>query len=509
VKSLPKILLAKSLPLVLGMASGWAGAQVASPGVPLGAPNLPVYASLPDLGSGANALISRDEEYQVGRMMLRNLRDENALLDDPETTEYIQSLGSRIGVEAQDGDRRLTFFIVRDLGVNAFAIPGGFIGTNIGLVLLTESESELAGVLAHEIGHVVQRHIARSIHAQGRNSLATIAAVLGAVLIGAISGSPDAAPGLIAMAQGAAMQQQINFTRTEEHEADRVGIGYLAASGFDPNGVASFFGTMMRERGGASNFLPDLLLSHPVDSVRIAEARARVGSMPQVERKPESMTYRLMRERLRVITARADNDLRNYYQKARANDPDNVSLRYGAALAELKAGAPLAAVDLLKQLVVQHPQVPALHASLGQAQMEAGHYSAATTTFERALTIAPRNVALSIRYAEALLTLGRANKAHALLLDLFNNVAPTPEQIRLTALAASAAGDTGDAYFYMSEYHIASGDLLLAATQLDLALAAPRLNEVQRKRFLARRDEIRGYLREQRGDRAARTQAPG
>jgi beta-barrel assembly-enhancing protease len=480
-----------------------------NPGVPLGPPSTPVYATLPDLGSTADALISRADEYQIGRMTMRNIRDENALLDDPEINEYIQNLGSRIGVEAQDGAHQLSFFIVRDMEVNAFALPGGFIGTNIGLILLTESESELAAVLAHEVGHVVQRHLARSLQAQSRNSLTSIAALLGAVLISAVTHSPDAAPGLIAMAQGAAMQQQINFTRSEESEADRVGITYLASAGYDPNAVADFFGTMMRERGGATNFLPDLLLSHPVDSVRIAEARARVAAMARYERKPDSPTYRLMRERLRVLSAAEGTDLRSYYARGRANDPANIALTYGAALAELRADSPQVAIDLLKPLLLAHPEIMALHSTLAQAQTESGQNSAATATFEHALAIAPRNVALSVRYAEALLKLGRAGKAHALLLDLFNNVTPTPEQIKLTALVASAAGDTGDAYYYMSEYHIASGDLMLATTQLDLALAAPRLTDVQRKRFVARRDEIRGYLREQRGDRAARSTPSG
>jgi predicted Zn-dependent protease len=123
--------------------------------------------------------------------------------------------------------------------------------------------------------------------------------------------------------------------------------------------------------------------------------------------------------------------------------------------------------------------------------------------------VSPRNLPLTVRYSETLLNMGEAKKAHQLLLDLFNNVTPTPEQIRLIALAASAAGDTGDAYFYMGELHIANGDLMLATTQLDMALAAPSLTEVQRKRFLARRDEIRGYLREQRGDRSSRPPSPG
>jgi beta-barrel assembly-enhancing protease len=467
-----------------------------------------VSSTLPDLGSSANALLSREDEYQIGRMVMHNLRNEGRLLEDPETVEYLQSLGSRIGVEAQDGEHRLTFFAVRDSSVNAFALPGGFIGINTGLITLTDAESELAGVTAHEIGHVTQRHLARAVQAQGRTGLTAMAAQLGAILIGAMTGSTEAAIGLISMAQGTAMQQQINFTRMEEHEADRVGISYLAAAGFDPSGMAGFFTTMMRERGTSGDDIPSLLLSHPVDSLRIAEARARIASMPNFPRKPESLSYELIRERLRVIASTPDSDLRRYYEHALKNDSKRLSLRYGAALAEIKSGDPKAAVTALKPLIKSHPELNLLHSALAQAQLAAEQPNDAIATFEHGLQLTPRSVPLTVHYAEALLTLNQASKAHQLLLDLFNNTPPTPEQIRLTALAASAAGDSGDAYYYMSEYHIASGDPMLAITQLDLALAAPNLTGVQRKRFLARRDEIRNALREQRGDRRLRESPP-
>jgi beta-barrel assembly-enhancing protease len=469
----------------------------------------PAAASLPDLGSGANTILTRADERQIGRLMLRNLREENALLDDVETSEYLQSLGSRIGAAAQDGEQQITMFVVRDPMIQAFATPGGFIGVYTGLIMLTNSESELAGVVAHETGHVMQRHIARAVEAQGHNSITSIAAVLGAVLIGAITGSGDAIPGLIAMSQGAAMQQQINFTRMEEQEADRVGIGYLAAAGYDPNGMANFFGVMMHERGAAEDFLPALLMDHPVDSARIAEARARVATLPTYARRPDSPNYQLARERIRVLLSPPTTDLRRYYEKLRANDPGSVSLAYGAAMTEVKAGTPDKAIEILKPLVAAHLELPLLQSELAQAQLAAGKGDDAVSTFERGLQLAPRNVPLSVRYAEALLDLGKPKKAHMLLLDLFNTVAPTPEQIKLIALAASAAGDIGDAYYYMSEYHISNGNLMLATTQLDLAIAAPRLTEVQRKRFIARREEIRNALREQRGDRGSHGPPPG
>jgi beta-barrel assembly-enhancing protease len=514
VRAISSKLVAGLAAAALSAATGGAWAQASSTptqgnggNVPLGPP--PTRTSLPDLGSSANSLISRADEYQIGRMIMRDLRNETRLLDDIETTEYLQALGSRIGVEAQEGEARLTFFAVHESSINAFALPGGFIGVNTGLILQTNAESELAGVMAHEIGHVVQRHIARAVQAQGRNSIATMAGMLGAILIGAATGNADALPGIVAIAQGTAMQQQINFTRMEEHEADRVGIGYLATAGFDPNGMVGFFGTMMRERGVGGDDIPALLLTHPVDTVRIAEARARLHSMPAYPRRPDSALYPYIRERLRVLTSGVDSNLHRYYERMRVTDANNPALAYGAALAELKAENPRRAIELLKPLVAQHPQLPLLHVALAQAQLADGHKSDAVGTFEHAMSLTPRNLPLTVRYAEALLALGQPKKAHELLLDLFNNVPPSPEQIRLIALAASAAGDTGDAYYYMAELHIASGDLMLATTQLDLAPAAPGLTDVQRKRFLARRAEIRGYLREQRGDRASREPPPG
>jgi predicted Zn-dependent protease len=483
--------------LALPGATAWS--QAAAPAAPAGPVSRPVYSTLPDLGSSANAAISRAEEYQVGRLMMRDLRSQNALLDDVETADYLQALGARIAAETQQGEQRLTFFAVRDRSINAFALPGGFVGFHTGLILLTDSEAELAGVVAHEVGHVVQRHIARAVQAQGRINITSLAGMLAGVLIGAATGNAEAIPGILAISQGTAMQQQINFTRMEEHEADRVGIGFLAAAGFDPNGMAGFFTTLMRQRGLAGSDIPSLLLTHPVDTVRLAEARARIASMPEMPRRPESVSYAYIRERLRVLTASTGSDLRRHYERERAVQPANGALRYGAALVETQSGNAAAAIALLKPLIAEQPQLPLLQAALAQAQLAAGQQQEGIASFEQGLVLSPRNVPLTVRYAEALLVMDQAKKSHQLLLDLFNNVAPTPEQIRLIARAASAAGDAGDAYAYMAELHLANGELPLAVNQLDLALAAPGLTDVQRKRFRARRDEVRDALRDSRG----------
>ncbi|HTP39584.1 MAG TPA: M48 family metalloprotease, partial [Steroidobacteraceae bacterium] len=362
----------RQLLVVLSVATTAGAACAQGTGVNGGLAPTPIINSLPDLGSSANAGLSRADEYQLGRMIMHDLRSQNAVLDDPETADYIQAVGSRIAVEAQNAPQQFQYFAVRDSAINAFALPGGFIGVNTGLILLTSSESELASVLAHETGHVVQRHIARALQAQSRSSLASIAGMLGAVLIGAVTGNANVLPGIIALGEGTAMQQQINFTRTEETEADSVGIGFLAAAGYDPNAMAGFFSAMSRERGVGGTDIPPLLLDHPLDADRIAHARERVAALSGYPRRPESATYAYIRERIRVITAPQNDDQRRYYQHAREMDPQNDALRYGAALAELKSGDPKVAVGLLQPLVEAHPELALLYATLGQAQLAAG-----------------------------------------------------------------------------------------------------------------------------------------
>jgi beta-barrel assembly-enhancing protease len=463
---------------------------------------------LPDIGSPADATLAQGDEYRIGAMIVRQLRDQNQILEDPEIEEYVQNVGSRLAAHASDGPQRFTFFVVREPGINAFALPGGFIGINQGLVLATRSESELASVLAHEIAHVTQRHIARTIRAQGRQSLASTAAILAAILIGAASGGGgDVMAGAIAAAQSAAAQQQINFTRANEYEADRVGIGFLASAGFDPTAMPAFFETMGRRNGLAGSHIPEILQTHPVTSNRIAESRSRAAQFDR-KRVEDSTSYLLARERLRILTASADDPRRESSSRSKDPEPRRSNAlpdQYARALTLLDDGDARAAAAILAELVEQHEGAILLHSALGQAQMAAGFQSDALATFRHAIELFPRNVPLTVRYAEALMSADRAKEAHALLLDLFNNVPPTPAQIRLTALAASAAGDTGDAYYYMSDYHLASGDLPLAAQQLELALAAPNLTDVQRERFRARLSEVREYLLSDRGARKRRS----
>jgi beta-barrel assembly-enhancing protease len=489
----------RRLPLALAAALLTAATMVSADEPPAPSPTqtiLPPPASgtdLPDLGSPAAAILSKADEYRLGAMVAHELREQNGLIEDPEVSEYINGIGQRLASQSAMGGEYFHYFVIRDTTINAFAVSGGFVFINGGLVLATSTESELAGVMAHETAHITQHHIARMLADQSKQSLTTVAALIGAIVLGALGGGGQATEGAIAAAEGMAVQHQINFTRDNEWEADRVGIGYLAGAGFDPYGMGSMFETMSRHIGLAATYIPAMLIDHPVDTDRIAEQHARAAQFPPRTGK-DSESYPLIRERVRILTATGDVDMAAQYAQKIANGEDNLGNRYGEALALMNSNRAEEAVKILTPMVQHHEGLTLLYAALGQAQTKAGHTDAALATFKHAEELFPRNVPVTVRYAETLMAINRPAEAHTMLLDLFNNVEPTPDQIRLTALAASAAGNPGDAYFYMGEYQLANGDLNLAAQQLTLALAAPNISAIQRQRYRARLDEVRDYL---------------
>jgi len=218
----------------------------------------------------------------------------------------------------------------------------------------------------------------------------------------------------------------------------------------------------------------------------------------------------LIRDRLQLETLSEEIQLRDMFASAKSADyPSTDAEQYGRALALVRAGSPEEAITMLKALRDRRPDVTLYHSALGQAQLAAGQVEASRATLENAMRLFPRNVPVTVRYAETLVRAGDAKRAHVVLLDLFNNVPPTAEQARFTAIAANAAGDVADSYYYMSEYHVISGELGLAINQLKLAQAVPGINAVQRERFDARVRELQEYLpKGRRAREVAEPQAP-
>lgn len=463
--------------------------------------------NLPDMGSPADTVLSKTDESRLGRAIMAQIRRSGQVVEDPLVTEYINDIGLRIAAHTNDGEHSFRFFVVEDPRINAFAIPGGYIGVHTGLLEATRNEDELAGVLAHEIAHVTQRHIARSLHANQRQSILTTAIMLGAILAGVAAGEGEVAEAGLAVAQGSAVQQRINFTRANEYEADRIGIIALAEAGFDPYGMASFFEVIGRmQPSDPSMRAPEFLRTHPVTNTRIAEARARAAGYPRVQ-SDDSTNYGIALARSKVASFEtAAEALQHYEQRdyALQNDVE----RYGRAVAYQRAGQHVDANHIFEDLIERDRKVIAYHIGLGETQLALEQYDVGFATFDRALKLFPRNVPLVIHYGEWLVRLDRAEEAHKMLLDLLNNVPPTPEQVRLIARAASAAGEHAESYYYMSEYMLMNGDLVGGVDFLRQALALPDLQEIQRIRFEARIDFLREYMSEEQLRQIQRTRPP-
>jgi beta-barrel assembly-enhancing protease len=496
-KSLCAFLAAAALSASVGV--GWAAGV--EPGLGLSATDQ----DLPDLGSPATAAVSLDEEYQAGLGWFAGIRQTGQVLEDPEVNDYIQEIGHSLSSHAEEGQHQFYYFVLKDPIINAFAMPGGFIAIQSGLILATRNENELAGVMAHETAHVTQRHIVRGMIEQSHAGLISTAAMLAAILLGATAGrgSPGAMEGGILAAESAGIQHQINYTRAQEFEADRIGIGTMASAGYDPLGMATMFEELDRNSPDPSRVKAvEFLIDHPLSAERIAEARNRAQQIGRI-RHTDSLGYRLMRERLRSLVENPQM-VHDYYVNMVKNGAGlSIEERYGKDVADVAMRNPAAAIPDLQALVRENPKVNQFYGALGQAYLVNGQLKESQAVLDKALNLFPRNAPITIRLAETLMHAGDNHRAHLILDDLFNVVEPTPDQTRLIAKAASSAGDVADSYYYMSYFYLMTGDIKMAANQLELGLEIPGLDPIQRARISARLEEVRAAMPKNRKNTVA------
>jgi predicted Zn-dependent protease len=384
-------------------------------------------------------------------------------------------------------------------------MPGGFIMINSGLFLVTTNENELAGVLAHETAHVTQRHLVRGMIDQTHTGLLATAAMLAAIVLGATAGrgDPNVMEGAILGAQSAAIQHQINYTRTQEFEADRIGIGTMASAGYDPLGMATMFAELERNSPNPDRIKAiEFLIDHPLSAERIAEARNRAEQIGRI-RHEDSLSYLLMRERLRSLVGNPEIAREYYANLAKNGGTLNLEQRYGKAVADIAARKPALAIPDLQALLLEYPRVTQFYGALGQAYLANGQLKESQAVLDKGLALFPRNVPVTIRLAETLMRAGDNKRAQLILDDLFNQVEPTPNQAKLIAKAANDAGNVADSYYYMADFYLMNGDLMQASNQLALALGVPDLNPIQRARISAMLDEVRAALPKNRKNTVA------
>jgi len=486
-------------------------------------------ARLPDLGSSANALISPEEAKEYGAAMLHQMRALDMVVDDPLTDDYINDLGFRLAAKSDRPKAHFAFFVVKDGEINAFAAPGGYIAVNSGLIIITRSESELAGVIAHEIGHITQNHLERAFEESKKDAPLMALVLLGAIVAGASGAGGDAPIAVLTGGQGLLAQKSINFTRHDEIEADRVGIQTLAKAGFDLNAMAAFFEHLedvtSADAGGIQT--PSLLQDHPVTTERISDAKARAGALVSAQKlrtvtsldkdqwekitapmrfvqdpsaliaKPvgaDSLSdYALIRERVRVLADNAPKEVL-YYASSLKSEPgfDTPATRYGYALALTRSGRGAQAIEQLQPLQKLQGDNLILNLAMADARLQAGQRGAALAMYSALNAGSPRNHGVALAYANALVAQGdkaQATQAADLLRPMLDN-ADEPEIYSAYGRASEKAGDSVRAQEAFADASYYSGRPFDAMEQLKRMLKRSDLDYYARARIQARINEL-------------------
>lgn len=484
-----------SLFAAVGLFAGSAAAatQSEAPTEPLALPSgAPTDLDLPQIGDPADTALSPAQEARLGSRVVSELYSHEYVLEDAQITEYLSSLGWRLAAASGTKPAHLEFFMVKDSRINAFALPGGFMGFNAGLLTASQTESELAGVMAHELAHVTQRHIARS--ASGNSGLATVAtwaAVLAAIIAG--SADPDLVIAALSLGQASAYQRQVNYTRAHEIEADRIGISTLAEAGFNAEGMASFFQKLEQQSRLYGGGVPEILRTHPVNTTRISEARTRAAALPKTLN-ADSIEYGLMRARTQVFAADQPSDAVDAFSALIAAGQDTAANRYGLAFALQQLGQNDRALAAMKPTVEKYPRQPNVNLLLASIQLSAGDVKRGLATYEKTLAAYPRFAPAILEYAEALIQVGEPNEARSVLLSHEQALGTRLDTYRLLSQAAREADNDAEASYQMANFLFLRGDAGGALSQLDAGLRLASLSEQDRARLSARRAEVREAL---------------
>lgn len=454
---------------------------------------------LPDIGISANTVMSLAEEKQLGEAFVRQLRRRVELIDDLEINNYINQLGQRLASYSDNPALHFHFLVIKESTINAFAVPGGFIGVHSGLILATHSEGELASVLAHEIAHVTQRHIARIQETSQHFSLPTIAALAAAVIAGAYN--PEMGQAAVAAIMAGNIQMQINFTRSHEREADRVGMQLLAKAKFDPNDMPNFFQRLQAVNRFNENNLPAFLRTHPVTTDRIAEARDRAKAYPK-QRFSDTPLYHLMRAKLLVLLTKNPRELLNKLQTMlqEGRYRDGRAIRYALALT-LLANQETQGLNTQINWLLKHDGDRVVYRLLqAQSAWLQNQAVKAMKIYKQALTVYPGDSLVALDYAEKLLHNDEASKAKKILLTI-SPTAFNSYYYRLLAQAHQNIGAKGEAHLALAENFYLLGQTQLAVEQLKLAQALDSLDIYLASRIEARYQELQEELRQQDQER--------
>ena len=382
---------------------------------------------------------------------------------------YLEDLLYRLSEDSEVQDRRFEFLVLQDKSINAFAAPGGIIGINLGMFLETEKEGELASVMCHELAHLSQRHYARS---QNRSSpLANALMVLGSIVVAAASRNPEA----ILIAPAAMQQMSINFTRSNEKEADRVGFNNLVRAGFDPNDMTSMFQRMQDKYQTKSSEEFSYLMTHPLPSERLTDMKVRADNLPKSVNTiyRDNIDFYFMQKRAESWSEKDTRKLIKKYKKNIDSKDYKVSAsnKYGLALAYKETKKFNEAFRIIRSLMKENPNNLVLESSLMELHLAAGNYFEAISLGRNILEIHQSNYSASILLADAYLKNQNPEEAEKLLKDLSKNRETDPNVWFKLAEAQGLSGNILELHRSRAEYFILTGRFDAAVFQLKEALS--------------------------------------
>lgn len=422
---------------------------------------------LPDLGDISRASLSQSREDSIGREVMRQIRESGDYLDDPVLAEYLGHVGATLTNTDRIGGQSFHFFLVRDPTLNAFALPGGFIGVHSGLISATRDESELAGVLAHELAHVTQKHIARMVDDQRSTGLASLAALAVAIL--AARSNSDASQAVMATSQALLIQRQLDFTRENEKEADRIGLQTMQASGYAPQGMASFFERLQSRGRVYENNAPAYMRTHPLTYERIADMQNRVATLPYKQH-VDSQEYLFARARVQAEEGDRLDAIKRF--EALLLERPAAENWYGMARAALRAGNVPRAAEAAQQVVRLTPREPMALLLQIETALAGNHMAEAITQSEAALKRHGGYRPLVYLHARALLRAGRAQESLAFLNEQLRTWISDATLYTLRAETHLALGNTAQSHLDQAELYLLDERVDAAIEQLQLAQRA-------------------------------------
>lgn len=435
---------------------------------------------------------SNKELDQLEKEFKNEINHSPQVLKNPLAKTYINQLAARLALHGNM--EKPYFFIVASPEINAFAGPGGYIGVNTQLILATDSESELAAVMAHEMAHVRLHHLYRMIEHQKQMQIPQLASLLAAAALGLVN--PALGTGALMGTLSGFQQDSINYVRSNEKEADSIGIDILSKANLDPIGMPRFFQKMQQSmRYYYTDNIPAILRTHPLDEYRIAEAENRIAQMPKKKAVFSSNSYYLFKELIRHEVAHDSNTLINYYQKLCRKNSPGFACSYGEALTELELNRPEKAKNLLMGILQDDiAKDPFISLALAKAEQGLGNKTDAQQIYQKFYEISPDNSAVINEYSEFLNDEDNPKKALSMLLKAHRKL---PQDLSICLKLARVQAKlklTAQAYFTEATCHMIKGEKRAAMEQLNTAKRYAKPNGYMFQRITAKMDELKDSM---------------